>query len=93
MELSEMDSLTRPYSAATADLQTFILSKLKGRSRLSHIVVNAIVNEIGVKLPSCALSSGRLAEIVSEAAMLVGLVPVVDLLPMSEYGEFTGSRR
>jgi hypothetical protein len=73
-----MGSFAGSNGAAEAELQMLILGKLKHRRRLSVVSVNALIDDIRETMPSCIFSNNRLAEIISEAAMLMGLVPVFD---------------
>ncbi|MEW6629444.1 MAG: hypothetical protein AB1440_01095 [Pseudomonadota bacterium] len=61
-----------------ADLQAFILGSMSGLSRGAVVSVVPIITRIRSALPDCRLSSHRLAKLVSETAMLLGLVPVVN---------------
>jgi hypothetical protein len=73
-----MDHFAGSDDAADTELQMFILSRLADRRRGSVVSVNALIGEIHASLPECPLSDDRLAEVIMEAAMLLGLVPVFD---------------
>jgi len=73
-----MGSFAGPHGVADAELQIFILSRMTGRRKSSVVSVNAILVEITAALPACELSHDQLIAVISEAAMLLGLVPVFD---------------
>jgi len=73
-----MGSFIGPNGVADTELQMLILGELAGRRRSSVVSVNAMIGEVNARMPDCALSHERLAGIISEAAMLLGLVPVFD---------------
>ena len=76
-----MGSFANPNGAANADLHSFILGKMKGLRRSSVVSINSIVKDIRTAMPSCSLSNERLIKLITETAMLLGLVPVLDRSP------------
>ena len=76
-------------TAADADVQSLILGELSGRPSFSVVSTNAIVNNIVSAMPDCVLSALQLAALVTEAAMLLGLIPVFDRARLiDDCGEF-----
>jgi hypothetical protein len=73
-----MGSFADPNGVANADLHSFILGKMKGLRRSSVVSTNAIVDDIRAAMPSCPLPNERLIKLITETAMLLGLVPVLD---------------
>lgn len=69
---------SRMPAAAKAELQKFILGKLQSLRRSSVVSANALIDDIRSAHPSCTLADEHLAKLISEAAMLLGLVPVFD---------------
>ncbi len=72
-----MGSSVSTSIAADSDLQRAILEELKDVERTSVISVNDVIIKVRRSIPN-RLSDRRLAQVVSEAAMFLGLVPVFD---------------
>ncbi|WP_311031016.1 hypothetical protein [Mesorhizobium koreense] len=73
-----MGSFAEPNGGADADLHSHILGAMKGRRRSSIVSTNAIVDGIRAAMPSCPLPNERLVQLITETAMLLDLVPVLD---------------
>jgi hypothetical protein len=73
-----MGSFAEPAGSVDTDIWTFILGTLTGRPRLSVVSTNAIASDIRSALPDCPQSDRELASLISEAAILLGLIPVID---------------
>ena len=69
-----------------------LLGKMKGLRRSSVVSINSIVKDIRTAMPSCSLSNERLIKLITETAMLLGLVPVLDRRQLAyQYGQFGGA--
>jgi hypothetical protein len=77
-EKIDMGSFADPNGAANANLHSFILGEMKGLRRSSVVSINAIVDSIRDEIPSCSLPQERLIKLITETAMLLGLVSVLD---------------
>jgi len=86
-----MGSFTKPNGKANAELQSFILSKLKGIERSSVVSTNAIVRDVRAAMPSCPLSTQNLTKLVTETAMLLGLIPVLDRSRLADNDDECGA--
>jgi hypothetical protein len=73
-----MGSYLDPSSPADAAIQTYILTRLGGKRRGSVVSANAIAAEILTAFPQCGITEDRLKGLISEAAMLLGLIPIND---------------
>jgi hypothetical protein len=63
---------------SSADLQTFLLGRLKHIDRAKVVSVNALIDDARDTLPACRLTDEQMAKLFSETAMLLGLTPVFD---------------
>jgi hypothetical protein len=87
-----MGSFANPNGAANVDLHSFILGKMKGLRRSSVVSINSSVKDIRTATPSCSLSNERLIKLITETAMLLGLVPVLGRRQLAyQYGQFGGA--
>ena len=73
-----MGTVVDRWGEVDSTLQSYILDKLARRPRGVVVSTNAIVAEIRSAHPEYQLEDTRMAKLISEAAMLVGLVPVFD---------------
>jgi hypothetical protein len=73
-----MGSYLDPTSPADAAVQTYILTKLGGKRRGCVVSANAIAAETLRALPHCGIDEDHLKQLISEAAMLLGLIPIND---------------
>ena len=82
-----MGSFTKPNGAAGTDLHSFILGEMKGLRRSSVVSTNEIVDDIRAAMPLCPLPNERLVKLITESAMLLGLVPVLDRRRLADSGD------
>jgi hypothetical protein len=73
-----MGRLSDPNGIVDANLQLFLLGKIKNATPSSLVPVNAVIDDIREAMPSCQLSDQQLARLVKETAMLLGHMPVFD---------------
>ncbi|PWJ86768.1 hypothetical protein C8D77_12230 [Mesorhizobium loti] len=73
-----MGTFVDPSRTVDPPLQSYILGSLVRRRRGAVVSTNAIVAEIRFALPGCQVEDSQMAKFISEAAMLLGLVPVFD---------------
>lgn len=73
-----MGNFMEPSGDISAEIQAYILGELAGRPRTSVVSVYPIVSAVRFAFPHCALGAQRLASVISEAAMLLGLIPVIN---------------
>jgi len=73
-----MGNFADPSVEAGSTVRTFILGKLTGLRRGSVVSASAVVRDLLEASPDCELPPEQLAKLVSEAAMLLGLIPVID---------------
>jgi len=73
-----MGRLADPNGIVDANLQLFLLGKIKNSPPSSLVPVNAVIDDMREAMPSCQLSDQQLARLVKETAMLLGHMPVFD---------------
>jgi hypothetical protein len=73
-----MGTFVDPSGTVDPTLQSYILGSLVRRRRGAVVSTNAIVAEIRSALPGYQIEDAQMAKFISEAAMLLGLVPVFD---------------
>lgn len=89
-----MGSFANPNGTADAELQSFILDEMRRHRRSSVVSTNALIRDIRQAMPACPLSTERLAELVAETALLLGIVPVFDRGRLADdHDEPCGARR
>lgn len=73
-----MGSLAKSSDELRSMIDTLIIGQLAGLRRGSVVSANAVAADLIEALPDCELPAEQLARLVSEAAMLLGLVPVIN---------------
>ena len=73
-----MGTFEDPSRAVDPTLQTYILGKLTRLPRGAVVSASAMAADIRSALPVYPLTDEQMARLVSETAMLLGLIPVID---------------